>query len=60
LALGMVHGCARARAHLDWTGISAPAVIMRLSDPSGNIGARIAGNLKIAARGIVYLHVDKG
>lgn len=43
-------------AALDWH--QPQAVTMHLSDPSGHIGARIGGDLKIAAWGIVYLRVD--
>jgi len=43
-------------AVLDWN--QPAAVIMHLSDPSGHIGTGIAGNLKIAPWGSVYLRVD--
>jgi hypothetical protein len=44
-------------AVLDWN--QPPAAIMHLSDPAGHIGARVLGNLRIAAWGIAYLRVDK-
>lgn len=43
-------------AVLNWN--QPPSVTMHLSDPSGHIGASIAGNLKIAAWGTAYLRAD--